>query len=323
MFGRAAALALLLAAAQPAMAEIRSEAMLRDLIDAIDSAEDWSASADAIRSAGADTFAEGVSITRDEPRLSFRIGAVRVRDLNPTGNDGAFSASEIEATGFEAAGDDDDRFTIPTATARDVTMPSFAGLTIDERRLMSSVARFYTTAAEGEVGEIVIPEATASARDVPRARRSPSIRVWFTQISAWTGSATAHRTAERRADRHQYGRPARLERGYHRNVVCRAGGPRRDGAHPGRGSIRGRPWRREWANSSPPSAIPASRARARKRIVSGWASSGSRRSRGDSRKSRSRGTLTGCSIRPCRKTRKATSPWKPYATCIRHSGSAR
>jgi hypothetical protein len=173
MLLRAAAIVLLVAAAQPATADVRGEAMLRNLINTIDSAEDWSATVDTIRSAGADTFAEGVSVTRDEPQLSFRLRAIRVRDLNPTGNNGAFTASEIEATGFEAAGDDDGRFTIPTAAAREVAMPSFAGLTVDVHRLMSSIAQFYTVAAQGEIGEIVIPEATGSGRDVPEGGTEP------------------------------------------------------------------------------------------------------------------------------------------------------
>jgi hypothetical protein len=171
MFGRAAALAILLAAAQPAKADLRGEEMLRSFVATIDSAEEWSARADAIRSEGADTIAEGIAVTRGDPALTFRIQRLRLRDLadSPVGG---FSAAEIEVNGAHAE-HDDGRFDIPVATVRDVSMPSFASLAVDVHRLMTSMSQFYTIAAQGEIGEISIPEATGSGRDTPEGATGP------------------------------------------------------------------------------------------------------------------------------------------------------
>jgi hypothetical protein len=163
---RSAALALLVSAAAPAAADVRSEAMLRDFVAMLDSAEEWTASARLIRSDGSDTVAEGLAVSRQAPDVTVSIEALRVRDLEEHTDGGGFQASKIEVTGATVASELFD-YSIPAATMTTVAMPTFAGIELDMKQLMTAISKYYAVAARGEVGELAIPELTAIGRQVP------------------------------------------------------------------------------------------------------------------------------------------------------------
>jgi hypothetical protein len=92
----AAILALLVAAAAPpAMADPRSEAMLRELVQSIDASPEWSATVAAIRTNEDNTIVEGLAVSRQDPPLSLSVGEILLTDLQP-GTDGGFSAAYLE-----------------------------------------------------------------------------------------------------------------------------------------------------------------------------------------------------------------------------------
>ncbi len=157
MIGRIAAAGFFfLAAAAPAAADPASEGMVRDFIAWIDSSGDWSATVSVVRSDAENTFAEGVVISRDEPHVAFSIETLRLKDLKPR-DGGGFVASEIEMDGG-AVLSDSVKGAIPSGALWNISMPSFAGVTFDMKHLMTSIARFYTLAAEGTLDELKIPE---------------------------------------------------------------------------------------------------------------------------------------------------------------------
>ncbi len=169
---RAGALALLLAAASPALADVRSESQLRQFVEMLDAAAEWTARADLIRSDGDDTIAEGLVVSRQAPDVTIRVESLRLGDLDEQSDGGGFSASEIEATGI-AVDSEFVEYGIPSAVAAQVSMPTFAGLEFDVRRLMSSASRYYSVAARGELGEVSVPEATIVTEQVAPGETEP------------------------------------------------------------------------------------------------------------------------------------------------------
>ncbi len=163
MIGRIAAAGFFLfAAAAPAIADTESEGLIRDFVAWVDSSDDWSASASVIRSEGGDTFAEGIVISRDEPRISISIEALRLSDLEARSG-GGFTASEIELTAGAVLTDALET-SIPSAALWNISMPSLADVAIDPRHLMTSISRFYSVAAEGALDELSIPEVSLTQR---------------------------------------------------------------------------------------------------------------------------------------------------------------
>lgn len=163
MIGRIAAAGfLLLAAANPAAADAESEGLIREFVAWVDSSNEWSASVSVVRSDGSDTLAEGLVFERATPRISISMEELRLTDLKP-GAEGGFTASEIEMTGGAVLGDEFET-AIPSAGLWNVAMPSLAGVTIDPKRMMTSIARFYTLAAKGSLEEASIPEVKLTSR---------------------------------------------------------------------------------------------------------------------------------------------------------------
>jgi hypothetical protein len=152
----AAAGFLLLAVSSPAAADAESEALFRNFVAWVDASNEWSATVSVVRSEGRDTFAEGLVFSREAPHVGISIEEVRLKDLKERAG-GGFTAAEMEMTagavlgeGFEAA--------IPSAELWGVALPSLAGVTLDPAHLMTSMSRFYTLAAEGELAEMSVPE---------------------------------------------------------------------------------------------------------------------------------------------------------------------
>jgi hypothetical protein len=163
MLGRAAVFAaVLIAGAGPAAADPQSEALLRDYVESVDALPDWSAAVATIRTDGDDTIAERLTMTRAEPRVSVAIGRLRLLDLSERAGSG-FVASEIELTDGSLESDVVN-YSIPSAIATEVGMPSLAEVGFDTRHLMTAIAELYGAAAEGELAELRIPEMTAVQR---------------------------------------------------------------------------------------------------------------------------------------------------------------
>lgn len=160
---RAAILALLwIAGATPGWADARGESLIRAFVDSVDSLPGWTASASLVRSEGDGTIAEGVMLSQQDPPVSISAEELRLSSLAER-PDGGFSASRVELRGgalISASAE----YAIPAATLVDVSLPSLAGLSVDSRHLMSSLARFYSVAATGELGELVIPELRAARK---------------------------------------------------------------------------------------------------------------------------------------------------------------
>src|SRR5262245_17092953 len=130
MIGRlAAAGLLLLAAVAPASADPDSEALVRGFIAWVDSSNEWNASVSVVRSDGADTFAEGVVLSREQPHVSISIETLRMQDLIER-DGGGFTASEIEMAGAAAA-TDVVQVAIPSAAIANISLPSVEGTTLD------------------------------------------------------------------------------------------------------------------------------------------------------------------------------------------------
>ena len=173
MIGRIAAAGfLLIAAASPAAADAESEALFRNFIAWVDSSSEWSASVSVVRSEGRDTFAEGVVFSRETPHVGISIEELRLKDLKERVG-GGFTAAEMEMTagavlgeGFEAE--------IPSAELWGLALPSLTGVTLDPARLMTSMARFYTLAAEGELAEMSVPEISLTQTEQTADAATPS-----------------------------------------------------------------------------------------------------------------------------------------------------
>lgn len=192
MIGRIAAAGfLVLAAATPAAADPTSEALIRDFVAWVDSSSQWSASVGAVRSDGSDTIAEGLVFSLQEPRVSISIERLRLADLAAR-PEGGFTASEIEMTAGNAlidiaqpTGPSTLEYSIPSAAVWNISMPSLAGVEIDPARLMSSISRFYTLAAEGSFDEISVPEMSSTQRQTPPGATEPmEVKVVYRNNSA-------------------------------------------------------------------------------------------------------------------------------------------
>ncbi len=152
MIGRAAVLAIvMLAGVAPASADPSSEALIHDFVAWVDSSPDWSASASLIRSEGRDTFADGLVFSRDNPRVSISVEELRLSNLEAR-EGGGFEASEIEMRSGEVVTEFMD-IKVPSAAADGASLPSLAGVTLDPRHMMRSIARFYAIAAKARSAE--------------------------------------------------------------------------------------------------------------------------------------------------------------------------
>ena len=169
---RAVIVALSVAGAVPAAADVRSEAQLGAFIEMLDAAADWTATSERIRSEGADTIADGVLISRRDPEVTIAVGSLRLRDLSEHPEGGGFRASRIEATGI-AVSSDLIGYEIPTATLSGVSMPSFASVEFDPQQLMTALSRYYSIAARGEVAELVVPELIVVSRQIAEDATEP------------------------------------------------------------------------------------------------------------------------------------------------------
>ena len=177
----AAILALLVTAASPAVADPQSEAMLREVVDNLDALPDWSAAVGAIRSEGDNTIAEGLRITRTEPRIEVEVERLRFLDLSAREGSG-FVASEIELTNGALRSDPVD-YRIPSALATSIAMPSFADVSFDTRHLMTALAKIYAAAAEGELAELGIPEVHAVQRQTATGGTAPAeTRILYREV---------------------------------------------------------------------------------------------------------------------------------------------
>jgi hypothetical protein len=165
MLRRSAVLVCLwLAGIAPAKADFASEALLHDFLRTVDASPDWSASAAAVRSEGADTIGERLVISRNEPDVSVTVDRLRLRDLREAAA-GGFSAAEIELTGGALVSPESE-LRVPTASVRSASMPSAEGLAYDPHHLMTFLARLYSALAQAEFVEFSVPEATAIVREV-------------------------------------------------------------------------------------------------------------------------------------------------------------
>ena len=111
-----------------------------------------------VRSEGAETIAEGIVFGREAPHVAISVEELRLGDLEARAG-GGFTAAQIDMVGgaiitefMEAA--------IPSGTIAEISMPGLAGVTFDVEHMMTSIARFYSLAAAGEVEEVAIPEMT-------------------------------------------------------------------------------------------------------------------------------------------------------------------
>lgn len=160
---RAAACALALAfSAAPAAADPAGEALIGEFIAWVDASEEWNASVSIVRSEGTDTIAEGVVFGRADPHVAISLEELRLRGLAERSG-GGFTAADIEVSGG-AIITEFMEVTIPSATMAEASLPSLAGVSFDIRHMMTSIARFYSLAAEGEIEQAAIPEMTIVQR---------------------------------------------------------------------------------------------------------------------------------------------------------------
>ena len=164
MIRRAASLAILLVSlASPASADAGGEALLRAFIDYVDASPTWSASAD-IRSEGEDTIAEGLVFSLSDADASMSIEQLRLTALRK-GDGNGFTASAIQVAGlalsFSADFEDAPQtveYSVPSASVRDVVVPSSSELVFDMQHPMRSIGEFYTLISETEFREFKVPE---------------------------------------------------------------------------------------------------------------------------------------------------------------------
>lgn len=173
---RTAAAALLLGlSAAPALADAEGEALVQRFVAWVDSSPEWSASVSVVRSESSDTLAEGLVFSRDEPRISVSIEALRLSDLAER-NGGGFSASAIELSKAAVVGEGVEA-AVPSASLSDLAMPSLGAVVLDPKHLMTSMARFYTLAAEGELQGLQVPEITVTQQRPTVAGASTPVEV--------------------------------------------------------------------------------------------------------------------------------------------------
>ncbi|HEX2255592.1 MAG TPA: hypothetical protein VHG92_02625 [Afifellaceae bacterium] len=162
MTSRALLALLLVSAAVPAAADEASEALLENFVAGIDASAGWSASATNIRSEAAETIAEGLVFTREEPHVSVSVERLRLRGLEE-GEDGGFTAAEIEMSGGAVVSEMLD-YSVPSATASDVSVPSVAEISFNPHHLMTFIADLYSVMAQSEFSKLSVPEVTTTQR---------------------------------------------------------------------------------------------------------------------------------------------------------------
>ncbi len=138
--------------ASPALADARSEAALRDYLNAIDTDIAWSASAGNIRSEDATTIAEDVTVSRTKPAVAVNFDIIRFDDL-AIGSDGTLTASAINASAA-AISSESISASLPDLNATKVFVPSFGSLTIPPDQFITGLSKFYTTFAQVEAERI-------------------------------------------------------------------------------------------------------------------------------------------------------------------------
>ena len=164
MSGRALLALMLFTAAGPAAADDASEALLQGFVATIDASADWTASASNVRSEAADTIAEGLVFTREDPHVSVSVERLRLRDLAER-EGGGFTAAEIEMSGAAVVSDVLD-YSVPSASVSDVSVPSVAEISFDPHHLMTFIAQLYSAMAESEFSDLKVPEVTSTQRQV-------------------------------------------------------------------------------------------------------------------------------------------------------------
>lgn len=138
--------------AAPAFADARSEAALRDYLNAIDADLAWSASAGFIRSEGSTTIAEDVEISRADLAVAVTFDIIRVDDL-AIGSDGRLNASAINARAA-AVSTENASATLPDLNATKVFVPNFGSLKILPDQFITGISRLYTAFAQVEAKRI-------------------------------------------------------------------------------------------------------------------------------------------------------------------------
>jgi hypothetical protein len=165
------ALALVLTSAwgSTAYASPESEAMIRDLIAAIDSSAVWKASARGISSSGAKTMVDGLTISLERGALTFTSGKLELENLSPRSGGGAslssFLLDTFSVTFHEGS------FSGEKLNGHELSFPSLDGWTFDEKAPATSIAKLYGRITDVEFKDIVFPriDAELSIRTVPGA----------------------------------------------------------------------------------------------------------------------------------------------------------
>jgi hypothetical protein len=159
--------------AAPAFADARSEAALRDYLNAIDADLAWSASAGNVRSEGKTTIAEDVEISRANPAVAVMFDIIRVDDL-AIGSDGTLNASAINARAI-AISTKNASVTLPDLNATNVFVPNFGSLKFLPDQFITGLGKLYTAFAQVEAKRI---DATAInlVQNIPLPGESEPVR---------------------------------------------------------------------------------------------------------------------------------------------------
>ena len=138
--------------AAPAYADARSEAALRDYLNAIDAGLAWSASAGNIRSEGSTTIAEDIEVNRTNPAIAVTFDVIRFDNL-VIGSNGAMTASAISSRAA-AISTEKASVTLPDLNAIKVFIPNFGSLEILPDHFVTRIGRLYTAFAQVEADRI-------------------------------------------------------------------------------------------------------------------------------------------------------------------------
>ncbi|NJM30087.1 MAG: hypothetical protein HC855_08255 [Rhizobiales bacterium] len=155
------ALALVLTSAwtAPALASPESEAMIRDLIAAIDSSATWNASTNGISSSGSKTIVDGLTISLASGGLTFSGNKLELEDLSP-GDGGGATLSSFMLDTFSAKFPEGS-LSVEKANGHDLSFPSLSGWAYDEKQPATSIARLYSRIADVAFKDIVFPRLDA------------------------------------------------------------------------------------------------------------------------------------------------------------------
>ncbi len=180
---RIIATVLLVLVGTPALADARSEAALRDYLNAIDSHLAWSASAASIRSEGRTTIAEGVEISRADPAVKIALQVIRFDDL-AIASDGTMTATAIDARSADLS-TQNASVSLPELQATQLFVPNFGSLTFSPDRFVTAIARLYTALARIEAERIDIPAVTLiQSFPLPGEDRSVRSETVYTNVLA-------------------------------------------------------------------------------------------------------------------------------------------